>query len=366
MPNNNQDILFMRKALALARQGRGMTSPNPMVGAVLVKAGRVIATGWHRQRGTDHAEVIAFNKAGAKARGATLYLNLEPCHHDGYTPPCVERVLRSGINKIVVAMKDPNPLTNGKSLAKLKRAGIRVKTGVLEKEARLLNEVFVKFIKDKMPFVVAKSAITLDGKIATASGDSYWITSAQTRDLARRRRDQFDAILVGANTVLKDNPNLNGQRKALKKIILDSSLRISAQAKLFKKTRAANCYIFTTKRASSANVGMFRKRGINVEIYPRATGRIPLRWVLKELAKKEITSILIEGGAQVIGSALKENLVDQMHIYMAPKIIGDQKALSAVDGLGIKKINQAIRLHHLIVKKIGQDIFLEGYVHRHH
>jgi diaminohydroxyphosphoribosylaminopyrimidine deaminase/5-amino-6-(5-phosphoribosylamino)uracil reductase len=356
---------YMKMVLSLAQKALGATSPNPMVGALVVKNGKILATGYHHYCGGDHAEIDALKKVRFKASGATLYINLEPCHHCGRTPPCVDKIIESGIKEVVIAMKDPNPLTNGKSIRKLQSKGIRVRVGILEKEAEQLNEVFIKYIKTGMPFIVAKSAQTLDGKIATQTGDSKWITSEATRQYARQRRDQFDAILVGINTVLKDNPKLSGIKKNIKKIILDSNLKLSLGAILFKNTKSSQCIVATTKKAPLRKINEFKKRGVEVMICPSQGTGINLKWLVKELAKKEIASILIEGGAQTIGSALKDQLVDKMHIYIAPKILGDVKAKNSIEGINIKQIDQTIKLSNLSVTHIGEDLFLEGYVYRH-
>lgn len=358
------DKNFMRMALDLAVKGKGSTSPNPMVGAVIVKGTKVIATGWHKRCGTDHAEIVALKKAGSRARGAKLYVTLEPCFHFGRTPPCVDNVIASGVGEVVIAMVDPNPLTRGKSIAKLRRAGIKVKTGTLRPQAERLNEVFVKYMRSKMPFVAAKCAQTLDGKIATVTGESKWITSLKTRDYARRIRDEFDAILVGVNTVLRDDPRLNGAKKVkrLKKIILDSSLKTPLTARLFKGVRRADCIIAVTRKASPAKIKQFQNKGVRVIICPAQDGHVDLKWLLKALAKEEITSILMEGGAHVIGSALKGKLVDKLYIYVAPKIIGDQAALSSIVGVNTVNIGRSIRLKDLTSRNIGQDILLIGYV----
>ncbi len=358
------DNYFMQMALDLAMKGKGRTSPNPMVGAVIVKGKRVVATGWHKRCGADHAEIAALKKAGGRARGAKLYVTLEPCFHYGRTPPCVDKVIESGIREVVIAMVDPNPLTRGKSIAKLRRAGIKVKVGILRPAAQRLNETFVKYMRSKMPFVAAKCAQTLDGKIATVTGESKWITSSRTRAYARRVRDEFDAILVGVNTVLRDDPRLNGARatRRLKKIILDSSLKTPLKARLFKSVRPADCIIAVTRKAPPAKIKQFQIKGARVITCPVKDGRVDLKWLLKALAKEEITSILMEGGARVIGSALKEKLVDKLYIYVAPKIIGDQDALSSVVGVDTVNIGKSIRLKNLTSRNIGQDILIIGYV----
>ena len=330
-----KDIQYMQRAMQLALKARGQTSPNPLVGAVIVKNGRIIAEGYHQRCGGEHAEIIALKRAGARARGATLYITLEPCFHFGRTPPCVGAIIHSGVKEVVIGMRDPNPATNGKSIAKLRQTGIRVKVGFLKGEIKKMNEIFIKYITKQMPFVVAKCAQTLDGKIATATGESQWITSVATRQFAKQRRDDFDAIFVGINTVLKDNPRLNAARKSrrLKKIIIDSTLRIPLNAKLFQGINPGDCYIAATQSANLKKMRNLLKRGVNIIICPRDKGGVDLRFFLKELAHREISSILIEGGSTVLGSALKGGLVDKMHIYIAPKIIGDEKALSSIRDL---------------------------------
>ncbi len=357
------DFDFIKESMRLALKAKGMTSPNPIVGCVIVRKDKIVADGWHKRAGGDHAEIDALKKAGEKACGAKLYVTLEPCFHVGRTPSCVDTVIKSGVSQVIIGMKDPNPLTNGKSIAKLRKAGIKVKVGVLQNECERMNEVFIKYITTKMPFVVAKSAQTLDGKIATATGDSKWITSDKTRQYARSLRDNFDAILVGINTVLKDNPSLSGvKKKNLKKVILDSTLRIPLNAKLFQNTRPVDCLIATTQNTAMENIHHLMKRGIDVIVCPGKDGHVDLKWLFKELAKREITSILIEGGAGTIGAALKEKLVDKMHIYIAPKLIGDQNGFSSVQGLNIKKIDQAVGLKDLEIETIGDDLLIKGYV----
>src|SRR3989338_2324088 len=363
-PNVMSDRYFMQMALKLALKGKGKTSPNPMVGAVLVKGNRIIAEGWHRRCGGDHAEIAALKKAGDRARGARLYVTLEPCFHYGRTPPCVDQIIRQGIREVIMAMKDPNPLTNVKSIAKLRRAGIKTRVGILQEEALAVNEAFGKYITAKRPFVVAKCEQTLDGKIATAAGHSRWITSLKARDYAHALRDEFDAICVGIHTVLKDNPGLNGKSTAreLKKVVLDPSLRVSPYARLFRKVKPMNCFLSVTKKASWRKIKSFRARGVNVLVCPQRDDRMDLKWLLKELAKRGIVSILMEGGAQTIGQALKQRVIDKFHIYVAPKIMGDQNALSAVVGINTVNVNRAVRLKNLALQKIGEDILITGYV----
>ena len=366
----SDEIQFMQRAIELAKKGAGRTTPNPMVGAVIVYGDKIIAEGYHKRCGEDHAEIAAFKNLSKTKENllsqARLYINLEPCFHFGRTPPCVDEIIRRGIKEVVVALIDPNSLTHGKSIRKLRQHGVKVRVGILAKEAKILNEAFIKYQTTGLPFVVAKTAQTLDGKIATSTGHSKWITSEKTRAFARQMRDEFDAILVGINTVLKDDPRLKGSRKNLKKIILDSSLQILSKAKLFAGAHSQDCFLITTKKAPAQKVKFFESKGIHVLVAPLAQNQIDLKWVLKELAKYEITSILIEGGATTIGQALKQNIVDKMFIYIAPKIVGDQTALSSIVGFNIKNLNRALNLTDTSYQRIGPDFFITAYVHRNH
>lgn len=363
------DQLFMTEALRLAVKGQGRTLPNPMVGAVVVRDGKAIASGWHQCYGGAHAEVLALRKAGAKAKGAWLYVTLEPCFHQGRTPPCVEAVIKSGIRRVIVAMKDPNPLTCGKSIRKLRQAGVQVKVGVLAAEARRLNEVFVTNMTAHRPFIVAKSAQTLDGKIATRSSvkASSWITSLKTRRAARKKRSYFDAIMVGINTVLVDDPALTAAdaHYPLKKIVVDSQLKISLKAKLFKDILPRQC-IVATVNACSRKVAQLRRQGVAVLICQAQQGRVDLNDLIAQLFELEIRHVLLEGGAHLVGAALEAGLVDKMHIYVAPKICGDVDALNSVVGLKPVGFEQAVTLENMSVEMMDPDIFIQGYVHRNY
>ncbi|MDP8264911.1 MAG: bifunctional diaminohydroxyphosphoribosylaminopyrimidine deaminase/5-amino-6-(5-phosphoribosylamino)uracil reductase RibD [Candidatus Aceula lacicola] len=360
----NSDITYMKMALDLALKAKGKTSPNPMVGAVIVKNNRVIAKGYHKRCGADHAESEALKKAGRLSNGAKMYVTLEPCGHFGRTPPCVDAIIKSGIKEVIVGTKDPNMKNNGKSIRKLNGAGIKTRVGILVDELLLANEVFLKYVKKGMPFVVVKCAQTMDGKIATASGHSKWITSKETRKLTHQWRNDFDSILVGINTVVKDNPYLNATQKSkqLKKIIIDSKLRISLSANLFKKTNSHNIYIATTKAASIKKIESFIKKGVHVVVCSDKDGRVDLKKFFKVLAKNEITSVLVEGGATIIGSILKQKLADKIWILIAPKIVGDQEAKSSIAGLGIKNVNRSLKLSNIRLKCFKSDIFIEAYI----
>jgi len=360
------DTDYMQKAIQLALRANGQTSPNPAVGALVVKKGKVVGEGWHKRCGAEHAEMNALKRAGKAAKGSKLYVTLEPCGHYGRTPPCVDQIIKKDVKEVIVGIKDPNPLMNGKSIRKLRAAGIKTRVGIMKKDVIELNEAFVKFQTKRLPFVAIKSAQSLDGKISDSQGHSKWITSKETRAYSHRLRDHFDAILVGINTVLKDNPRLNGSRKSkrLKKIVLDSTLKIQESAKLFHDTRPQDCYIVTTQKASQRKLKKLREKGVNVLVSPK--GSITFRWLLKELAKREIISILFEGGANVIGSALKEKVVDKAYIFIAPKIFGDANALDAVVGLKVTDVNKTFQLKKVKYKTINQDLMVSGYVYGNH
>jgi len=349
----NNDFIYMNRAWELALQGWGRTSPNPMVGAVLVKNGKIIAEGYHHYCGGDHAEIDALKKAGLKARGAILYVTLEPCGHSGRTPPCTQAILKAGIKKVIVGALDRNKLNNGRSLKFLRQQGVEVEQGLLADELAHMNEAFNCWITKGRPFVTAKIAQTIDGKIATLGGESKWITSTFARDYAHRLRFGFDAIMVGINTVLKDDPQLKTKpAKRIKKIILDTHGKLPMRAKLFEGTGSEDVFIFTGKPVQNKIKAQVIKAPLN-------NGKIDLKWVLKYLGEKEVTSVLIEGGGAVMGNALQHGLVDKMMIYVAPKIMGE--GLQGVRGLKPKTLNEIIDLKDMSVDKIGEDILIQGY-----
>ena len=332
----------MNRAWELALQGFGKTSPNPMVGAVLVKSGRIIAEGYHHHCGGDHAEVDALKKAGSKARGGCLYVTLEPCGHTGRTPPCTDAIIKAGIKKVVVGAVDPNKLNHGKSLKYLKQHGIAVEHGLLAEELTRMNEAFNCWITRHRPFVTAKIAQTLDGKIAMTTGASKWITSSFARQYARRLRYGFDAIMVGINTVLQDNPQLTPTpAKRIKKIILDTQGKLSKRAKLWQGANVEDVLVFTRQNA------------------PLVGGRVDLKWVLNDLGQRGISSVLIEGGGSLVGNALQHKLVDKMMVYTAPKIMGE--GISSVRGLQFTGMDQIICLKRMSIDKIGDDVLIQGY-----
>lgn len=359
------DRHYMQMALELAASARGRTSPNPMVGAVVIKDENVIGRGCHLRAGTPHAEVHALNEAGDKAKGATLYVTLEPCCHHGRTGPCSEAVIKAGVSRVVVAMADPNPLVAGGGVKRLREAGIEVTLGVMEEEALELNEVFIKFITTRRPFVVAKAAMSLDGKIATRSGKSKWITGAEARAYGHQMRDWYDAILVGIGTVLADDPSLTarlpgGRGRDPVRIILDSQARTPVNARVLTQRSEAPTIIAVTSGAPPGRLEALRQAGAEV-LAVNGGPRIELAEMMKTLGEKEITSVLIEGGAGVHGSAIKAGIVDKAAWFIAPKIIGGREAPGPVGGQGVDDPSEAGELERLRVSHLGPDLYVEGY-----
>jgi diaminohydroxyphosphoribosylaminopyrimidine deaminase/5-amino-6-(5-phosphoribosylamino)uracil reductase len=357
----------MRRALQLAALARGRTSPNPMVGAVVVRDGMIIGEGWHHRAGTPHAEIHALSEAGELARGATIYVTLEPCSHFGRTGPCADAIIKAGLKKAVVAMTDPNPLVSGNGLRRLQEHGIEVIDGVLAKEAAKLNEAFIKWISVKMPFGVLKTAMTLDGKIASFTGQSKWITDVPARQYVHSLRNTYDGILTGIGTVLADNPELTVRYMADGRnpirIIVDSRGRIPLDAKVITDGLAPTI-IAVTKAASEDKIRALEAVGAEVLIVPDLGGKVNIHALFKSLAEKNITSVLIEAGAEINAACLKANVVDKLYWFIAPKIIGGKSAPSPVSGEGIKEMSKALELEDFAQHTVGNDILINAYVKR--
>ena len=361
-------IAFMQRALDLARRAKGRTSPNPLVGAVIVKEGKVIGEGYHQKAGTPHAEVHALNAAGENAKGATLYTTLEPCCHWGRTPPCTEALIRAGIVRVYVAEVDPNPSVAGKGVQQLQNAGIDVHVGVLRQEASDLNEVHRKYIQTGNPFVILKTAMSLDGKIATASGESQWITSEASRQRGHEVRDAVDAILVGRGTVARDNPALTTRLQGREgqdaiRIVLDSHGRTRPDARIFNAESEADVIVAVTPEAPTENVNTLEKAGAEVIRVPSAHSKVCFKSLMEILGKREVTSVLIEGGSQINASALAVGIVDKVMYFIAPKLIGGQNAPGPIGGVGIQSLSAAVNLQRMRVTPIPEhDILIEGYL----
>jgi len=361
----NMDEQYMKQALSIARYGIGRTSPNPMVGSVIVSQGRVVGQGWHRKAGTPHAEIHALQQAGELAKGATMYVTLEPCSHHGRTGPCADAVIAAGIKKVVIATNDPNPLVAGRGIAKLRAAGIEVVEGVLAKEAAELNEVFIKWIATQMPFVVLKSAMSLDGKIAAYTGHSQWITGSAARERVHTLRDCYDGILVGIGTVLADAPNLttrlSTEGKNPIRIIVDSLARTPLDAHVIVDGLAPTI-IAVTDQAPQSRIDALQQAGATVLVIEGSKAGVDVRRLFEVLGQRQITSILIEGGASINASALENNIVDKVYWFIAPKIIGGQQAPGPVGGQGVADVNQAQFLEDIHIEMVGQDILMSAYM----
>ncbi len=359
-----EDEIFMREALRIAENARGRTSPNPLVGAVIVKDGRIVAEGWHRKAGTPHAEIHALNQAGELARNSTIYVTLEPCSHFGRTPPCANALVKAGIKRAVVAVTDPNPKVAGRGIKILRDAGIEVEVGILEENAKKLNEVFFKYIVTGLPFVTSKFACSLDGKIATTSGESFGISSPESLKFTHRLRDINDAIMVGIGTVLNDNPSLTTRLETPGKnptrIIVDGFAKTPQNSKILTDGAAKDIFAVTPD-APAENIAKLKNTGAEI-IFSGEGGKVDLKFLMRELAKREITSILVEGGGTLHFSLFKENLVDKVHAFIAPKIIGGKDAVTGVDGEGFAKLSDAVRLKNLTSENLGSDILITGYV----
>lgn len=355
---------FMRRALRLAIKGQGRVSPNPMVGSVVVsRGGKVLGCGYHAKAGEPHAEILALREAGKKAKGATLYITLEPCAHFGRTPPCVTNIIGAGIKRVVIGAKDPNPLVAGKGFRKLRRAGIKVLTGVLSSQCESLNEGYNKFITSGLPFVTLKLASTLDGRIATGKGEAKWITGAKSRRLVHEMRSKHDAVMVGSGTAVKDDPRLNvrgikGSAQPVK-VVLDRRLRISGGAKIF--SGGGPVLIYTGKRASRKKQEALRALGATVVVVAETKEGLSLKRVCRDLATRGIVSVMVEGGATLAASMIRAGLVDRLSIFYAPKLLGSD-GIAMIGELKVARLKNSPKLKKVRVRSIGEDILIEGFL----
>lgn len=355
----------MREAITLAAHGHGRTSPNPMVGAVLVRDGRVVGAGWHRKAGTEHAEIHALRMAGELARGATLYVTLEPCSHTGRTGPCARAVIEAGVKRVVAAMEDPNPLVSGQGFRMLREAGVEVSCGLMEREARRLNEAFLTWVTEKRPFITLKMAMTLDGKTATAGGESQWITGEEARLRGHVLRDENDAILVGIGTVLADRPSLttrlpDGNGKNPLRVILDSHARTPIDLPMLHDGEAP-VLIAATEAAPKENLERLRETGAEV-LLSGAGPIVDLSLLLRTLGERKICSLLVEGGSTVHFSFLKAGLADKVCAFIAPMMVGGKNATPAVGGEGFSRLADAARLTDIKTEMVGKDLCVSGYI----
>lgn len=360
------DTEYMRRALELARNGAGHVSPNPMVGAVIVKDDRIIGEGWHEHIGGLHAERNAFKHLTEDAEGATIYVTLEPCCHWGRTPPCTEAIIEHRLSRVVVGCLDPNPLVAGKGIEILEKAGIECETGVLEDECLAINEVFFHYITTKTPFVVMKYAMTLDGKIAAFTGDSKWVTGEQARGHVQQTRKQLSSIMVGVGTVLADDPMLNcriEQGVDPVRVIVDSTLRTPLDSQLVRTANEIPTYIACARPDKNKEAAL-EKAGVKILVLPNDEGRVDLKALIAELGAMQIDSVLLEGGGTLNGEFLRLGLVDKVQAYIAPKLIGGELAKSPVGGAGIPLMSEAVRLQSIEITHLGDDLLIEGRIQK--
>ena len=361
------DQYYMSLALDLARKAEGQTNPNPVVGAVIVKSGKVLAKGYHKKAGLPHAETIALNKAGSKARGADLYVNLEPCCHHGRTPPCTEAIVATGIKRVILGIRDPNRLVSGRGIRLLRKQGVEVIIGVLRRDCQKINESFIKYITTGRPWVILKSAVSLDGKIATRTGDSRWITGSKARAYVHRLRGRVDAILVGAETVRVDDPQLTvrpkkkGMRNPVR-IIVAGKRSISTSAKIFNNAHKERVIYVANASLPLIRKNKLQEIGVEVLLVKYKKGKVNLPLLMDTLGKMKITSIMIEGGSEISGNALQEKLIDKLIYFLAPKIIGGKNAPGPVGGQGIARIRDFIEVKEMSIEKLGNDLVIEGNI----
>jgi len=355
---------LMRRAIELAKRGRGNVSPNPLVGAVIVKNGKIIGEGYHKKAGTPHAEIIAIKKAGKKVKNSILYVNLEPCCHYGKTPPCTDAIIKAGIKEVYVGIKDPNPLVNGKGIKILKKNGIKVQYPILQNEARRLNEFYITYTEKKRPFIILKIAQTIDGKIADRNGESKWITNEVARKKVHSLRNNVDAILTGIGTVVKDNPQFTVRYKKTTRqplcIVLDTHLKIDSRASVIRQ----GTIIATSKNTNKRKEQLLTKKGVQIWKVKGEDNIISIYEVLKKAYKSEIQSILIEAGRRVVSSFLKTKLVDKIYIFIGNKILG--QGISAFEDLGTTDLSNAGIIKNISFKRFNDNILIEGYVYRNY
>lgn len=361
------DEAYMERALGLAERGRGLVCPNPLVGAVVVSGGRVIGEGFHEGPGQPHAEVVALREAGEAARGATLYVSLEPCDHHGRTPPCTDAIVTAGIARVVAAMRDPNPVVDGRGFEKLRASGIEVGHGVLTNEAERLNEAFVKHIRTGTPFVTWKMAASLDGKVASRDGTSRWITGEAARADVHRLRAASDAIVVGAGTALVDDPSLTVRDPAYRgrpplRVLMDARGRVPATGDLFDD--AAPTLVATTELSPEDRRAEWSAAGAEVVEFQSEAERVPVAALLSDLGKRDVQGVLLEGGPTLAWAAVEEGVVDKVVVYLAPRLIGGVDAPSVLGGRGFAPIASALQLRISSFDRVGEDLKVEAYVHR--
>lgn len=360
------DTKYMKMALQMSLEGSGFVNPNPMVGAVIVKDGIILGKGYHAYYGGPHAEINAIHNTNGNIEGATIYVTLEPCNHQGKTPPCTDVLIKEKFDRVVVGMKDPNVLVNGKGIEQLREAGIKVNTGILENEITVTNEAYIKFITSQRPFCTLKTAMTLDGKISTYTGESKWISNEKSRNCVQKLRHRYAAIMVGVNTIIKDNPMLTDRSEFKKKsnpvrIIADSNGRTPLDSFIF-NTREAKTIIAVTKNANDNFINSVEKKGAEVIICPENNKKVDLEFLIDELGKKKIDSILLEGGSTLNFSAIQAKIVDKVYSFISPKMFGGETANTPIGGVGFKNVEDAIMLNIDDVQRFDDDLMITAYI----
>ena len=368
------DTRFMQRAIELAQQGRGWTSPNPMGGALVVQGDQIVGEGFHPQVGQPHAEIFALDAAGDEARGATLYLTMEPCQFAGKRSPCIERIVESGVKRVVIGTQDANPLMAGRGVKALQEAGVQVDVGIEQEAAARLNEVYTTYVTTKRPFVAMHAAMSLDGKIATPSGESQYIGGPDAQGHLQQLRASYDAVLIGINTVLQDDPEIMctiPRARTPLRIVVDSLARTPLSSKLLSKAGTGllrpNTMIAVTRHAPEDRIRALQAVGAEVLVCPEAgnsfEAHVDLNKLMQILGRREITSVLIEGGGNLNAAALQSAIVDKVYCTIAPLIIGGQSSLTPVEGIGVTLIEEAIQLYHMSSRPLGQDVLIEAYLH---
>ena len=363
---DTKDLSYLEMAYGLAEKARGWASPNPLVGAVVVRGGTIIGHGFHEGPGLPHAEAIALERAGRMARGSSLYVTLEPCVHWGRTPPCVEAVIRAAPKRVVVSSLDPNPIVFQKGVRRLRAAGIDVAVGLLGERNAVLNESYIKYITRGVPFVTLKAALSLDGRMATRTGDSRWISSPETRDYVHLLRGEHDAIMVGIRTILKDDPRLTVRHpqwagKKIVRIILDSELHLPVRARILTTLARGKVIVFATGGASSKKRAFLEKRGVEVVAFPGPSRPLEVPEVLARLGERSIASLLVEGGSQLLTTMIEKKLADKLLLTVSPRLIGGQEAPSFLEGKGVQLVKRSWRLRKISAFPIGDDTVIQGY-----
>jgi len=364
---DSSDLSHLEMAYALAAKARGWASPNPYVGAVVVRGHQIVGWGYHERPGKPHAEIIALRRAGRRSRGGTLYLTLEPCVHWGRTPPCIDTVLQAGLNRVVVSSPDANPIVFRKGIGALLRAGLDLSVGLLQERNAALNEAYIKFITSKVPFVILKAALSLDGRMATRKLDSRWISAAETRAYVHLLRGECDALMVGVNTIIRDDPRLTVRhpqwgKKKIMRVILDSDLRFPLQARILSTLAGGGILVFTSKEAPARKREELVRKGVEVIGLPGSTRGLRLKEVLARLGERGVTSLLVEGGSRLLTAMLEGRHADKLFLTFSPRLIGGERAPSFFEGRGIELVRESLEIRRLSIIRIGKEIVLEGYL----